>query len=59
MEVLFFLIIVIILVFFIDYFRFKKDLMIFLEDLYYDTEILKIDRDNYQDKINKLFNKTV
>ncbi len=59
MEVLIFLIIVIILVFFIDYFRFKKDLMIFLEDLYYDTEILKIDRDNYQDKINKLFNKKV
>lgn len=59
MEVLFFLIIVIILVFFIDYFRFKKDLMIFLEDLYYDTEILKIDRDNYQDKINNLFNKKV
>lgn len=59
MEVLIFLIIVIILVFFIDYFRFKKDLMIFLEDLYYDTEILKIDRDNYQDKINKLFNKRV
>lgn len=59
MEVLIFLIIVLILVFFIDYFRFKKDLMIFLEDLYYDTEILKIDRDNYQDKINKLFNKKV
>ena len=59
MEVLIFLIIVIILVFFIDYFRFKKDLMIFLEDLYYDTEILKIDSDNYQDKINKLFNKKV
>ena len=59
MEVLIFLIIFIILVFFIDYFRFKKDLMIFLEDLYYDTEILKIDRDNYQDKINKLFNKKV
>lgn len=43
----------------IDYVRFKNDLFNFLQDLYYDLEILKIDTTDYKYKIKKLFEKQV
>ena len=43
MEVIIFIMLVVIFIFFIDYIRFKKELYDFLIDLSYDLELLKID----------------
>lgn len=57
MEVIIFIMLVVIFIFFIDYIRFKKELYDFLTDLFYDLELLKIDNVDYKFKVDKLFNK--
>jgi len=57
MEVIIFIMIVIIFIFFIDYIRFKKELYDFFIDLFYELELLKIDNVDYKFKVDKLFNK--
>ena len=56
MEFIIFCLFIVVIFLFINFFKYKKDLEDVLTDLTYHVELLRINQDDYNSKVNKTFN---